>query len=368
MLGLFRGKRVGRADRRRGPGARRGHRPVLEGLEARIALATDTWTGAVSGSWMTAGNWVGGVAPVPGDDLSFPAAAANLINTNDFPSGTTFNSITILGPGYSLAGNALNLTAGITANYTGTSSDAIDTALTSVVAPVSVSSNTVLDLTGVLSGSAGLNVTGGGTLDLTGVNNYTGPTTVGSGTRLLVDGTTAGVQNNGGLLAGNGTVGGVSSVGGTILAGHPVSSTSTQPTPGQLTANGSVTLDSGSTFGAVLNGTAPGNGVTGYSQLIVSSGLVSLGGATLDRRPRDELHPGGRRPVDDHPEQHRRGGQRRLRQPARRRPVTASSSLFRISYQGPNGSGNNVVLTQSRRRRPPRSCRSAARAPASQSP
>ena len=68
------------------------------------------------------------------------------------------------------------------------------------------------------------------------------------------------MQNNGGLLAGNGSVGGVSSVGGTILAGHPVSSTSTQPTPGQLTANGSVTLDSGSTFGAVLDGTSPGNG------------------------------------------------------------------------------------------------------------
>ena len=321
MLGLFRGERAGRVGRadRRGPAVRRDHRPVLEGLEARIALATDTWTGAVGGSWMTAGNWAAGVAPVAGDDLVFPAAASNLVNANDFPNGTTFNSITIDGVGYSLAGNALNLTTGITANYSGTSTDAIDTTLTSVVAPVAVSANTVLDLSGVLSGSAGVNVTGGGTLDLREMNTYTGPTTVGSGTRLLVDGTTAGVQNNGGLLAGNGSVGGVSSVGGTILAGHPVSSTSTQPTPGQLTANGSVTLDSGSTFGAVLNGTAPGNGVTGYSQVIVSSGLVSLGGATLTAVLGTSYAPAPGDQLTIIQNNTGAGGQRRLRRPARRR-------------------------------------------------
>jgi hypothetical protein len=329
-----------------GSAVRRDHRPELEGLEVRIAPATDVWTGAVSGSWTTAGNWTGGVAPVAGDDLDFPAGAANLLNTNDFPSGTRFNSITIAGAGYTLSGNAMNLTTGITASYTtGTSTDSINTTLTAIVAPISVASGGILDISGVLSGSAGLNVTGAGTLDLLGVNTYTGATSVGSGTRLVVDGTIAGVQVNGGLLAGNGTVGAVSSVGGVVLPGHPATTTSPLAAPGQLTDLGGITLDSGSTFGAVLNGTAPGNGVTGYSQLIVSSGLVGLGGATLNVALGANYIP----TVGDQltiilnntgkavtgaftglPE----GG-----------AVTAGNSLFRISYVGPTGTGQDVVLS-----------------------
>ena len=56
--------------------------------------------------------------------------------------------------------------------------------------------------------------------------------------------------------------------------------------PGVLTSKGSVTLDSGSTFVAILDGTTPGNGTTGYNQLIASGtqtgSMVALGGATLD--------------------------------------------------------------------------------------
>src|SRR5262249_49361230 len=141
-----------------------------------------------------------------------------------FPAGTSFGSITIQNSGYDLTGSSLTLTAGISATYTtGTSAYEIPTSLTAVVAPITVSTGGTLDISdkGPLSGSAGVAVSGGGPLALGAVNTYRGPTTIGPGTRLIVDGTVAGVQNTAGLLAGNGSVGGVTSVGGTILPGHP---------------------------------------------------------------------------------------------------------------------------------------------------
>ena len=67
-------------------------------------------------------------------------------NNNNFPGGTTFNSITIEGSGYDLSGNALDLTAGITANYaSGTSTDGIDTTLMAAATPISVTTGATLD-------------------------------------------------------------------------------------------------------------------------------------------------------------------------------------------------------------------------------
>lgn len=354
MLGLFWVKRSDQgSDRdrirragRRGQAVRRGHRPALEGLEERIVLATDTWTGSVSSSWMTAGNWSPAVTPSPGDTLVFPASSSNPNPTNDFPSGTSFASITIQGAGYNLTGNPLALTSGISASYsTGTSTDAIPTTLSTIVAPISVSAGGTLDISGALSGAAGVNVAGGGILDLSGLNTYSGPTTIGSGTILVVDGTVAGVQNNGGLLAGNGSVGGVSSVGGTLLPGHPGTSTTPQPTPGQLTAGASVAFDSGSTFASLLNGTSPGNGVTGYGQLIVSAGSISLGGAKLDVGLGTSYTPtvGDQLIIiQNNTGTAINGTFSSLPEGAE---VTAGSSLFRISYLGTNGSGDSVVLS-----------------------
>lgn len=345
MLRIIWGEWLGRGTRRRGSAARRGHRPAIEGLEQRIALATDVWTGAVSGSWSTAGNWSTGVAPLVGDNLVFPATASNLTNNNDFPGGTTFGSITIQGAGYNFSGNTLSLTTGITTSYTtGTSTDSIDTILSAVVAPITVGKGGTLDISGVLSGAAGVNVTGGGTLDLLAVNKYTGPTTLASGTTLVVDGTIAGVQNSGGLLAGNGTVGGVSSIGGTILPGQPATST-TPVGPGQLTVNGSVTLDGASTFASLLNGNTPGNGVTGYSQLVATVGVVSLNGAKLSLGLGTSYIPA----VGDQLVilQNNTGSaiNGTFSGLAEGGAISIGSSLLRISYLGTNGSGNSVVLS-----------------------
>jgi hypothetical protein len=349
MMRLFWGVETDPAGRtgRRVAAARRNHRPALESLEQRIALATLTWTGASGANWSTPGNWSTGVAPAAGDSLVFPAAAANLTNTNDLPSGTTFNSITIQAAGYTLGGNALGLTAGITTSYgSGTSTDAIPTTLNAVVAPFTIGSGGTLDFNAALSGAAGVNITGGGTLDLMQANTYTGATVLASATRLIVDGTTGGVQNSGGLLAGNGSVGAINSVGGSTLAGHPASTaTAGQALPGQFTANGSVTLDSASTFAALLDGKSPGNGTTGYSQLRAQAGTVNLNGATLATALGISYTPtvgdqltiilnNTGAPIN--------GVFANLPEGA---AVTASNSLFRISYLGTNGTGNSVVLS-----------------------
>ena len=41
------------------------------------ASAAKTWTGAVNGSWTTAGNWSPAAVPVAGDSVVLPASAAN---------------------------------------------------------------------------------------------------------------------------------------------------------------------------------------------------------------------------------------------------------------------------------------------------
>ena len=100
------------------PTFRRGRlRPRIEKLEDRSLLATVTWDGGgLDNHWTTADNWVGNVAPVAGDSLTFPAGAARLANTNDFASGTDFVSINFTGAGYSLGGNALVLSGGLADN------------------------------------------------------------------------------------------------------------------------------------------------------------------------------------------------------------------------------------------------------------
>src|SRR5262245_53683225 len=80
--------------------------------------ATDrTWSGSsgIDNNWMTPGNWQGGVAPSPGDNLIFPIriGGSNLTNYNNFPDGTIFSKITLSpGPGqdYSIGGNRVILT------------------------------------------------------------------------------------------------------------------------------------------------------------------------------------------------------------------------------------------------------------------
>ena len=83
---------------------------LLLALPALAPAATKTWDGSASGLWASGANWVGGVAPVAGDDLVFPSGALRLANTNNFAAGTSFRTITISGVNYQLHGNRVQLT------------------------------------------------------------------------------------------------------------------------------------------------------------------------------------------------------------------------------------------------------------------
>ncbi|MGD0518217.1 MAG: Calx-beta domain-containing protein, partial [Thermoguttaceae bacterium] len=70
---------------------------------------TQTWDGGGGGNnfWTTAANWVGDVAPMPGNSLVFPQLGTPGPHYvyNDFTNGTIFASITVSGSGYVFQGN-----------------------------------------------------------------------------------------------------------------------------------------------------------------------------------------------------------------------------------------------------------------------
>ncbi len=148
-------------------------RPRLEGLEVRIAPATDIWTGVAAQtlqdlSWSNASNWSNG-APQNGQDLVFPvSSSSSFIPTqaivNDL-TGMTFDSIEIDAPGYSITGDAISLTAptGINATFaSGVSTLSMNVNLAG--GNVTVANGGELDIDGAVSGGAGFALSGGGTL------------------------------------------------------------------------------------------------------------------------------------------------------------------------------------------------------------
>lgn len=123
-----------------------------------VDAATRTWTGASSANWNVAGNWTEGL-PEAGDDLVFPAGASNLVTNNDFPADTAFNTITLSGGGYTLAGNSVSITTSVTdSNTTGTN---------------------IISL--IMTGAGSVTKSGAGTLTLSGTNTFTGGVTLSAG-------------------------------------------------------------------------------------------------------------------------------------------------------------------------------------------
>jgi Bacterial Ig-like domain (group 3) len=155
-------------------------RPRLEGLEIRLTLTTNFWTGHAAlvnqdYSWSNTDNWSNGKV-ADGQDLVFPTAGAQtFIPThaiaNDL-SNMTFDSIEIDGVGYTIGGDAISLTAptGLFTTYNaGISAFNINTNL--VGGNIDIAGGGELDINGAISGNAGLNLSGGGTLGGTGQLN-----------------------------------------------------------------------------------------------------------------------------------------------------------------------------------------------------
>lgn len=151
---------------------------------------THTWTGGgTDDNWYNMpANW-GGSAPEANDSLTF-AGATRLTPYNNFAANTPFELITFnpdSGLNFSVTGNAITLTSGIT-NLSGANSFSPGIAMAGE-RTFDIAASTSLTLGGVLSGTGSLNKTGNGALTLSGNNSYSGGTTVSAGT--LVGSTTS---------------------------------------------------------------------------------------------------------------------------------------------------------------------------------
>ena len=184
------------------------------------AVAGKVWNGSstLSSNWSDATNWVGGVAPVTGDNLLFPSGAARLSNTNDFTAGMAFGSILVSGAGYTLGGDQVKLSGGVSAAGTNTLNLPLQLTATEGIAQtvsgtltlgaaINLNGNALtLDSgsgaiqvsgSGTLSGSGSLTKAGSGSLTLANADTYTGTTAVTGGTLI--------VQNAAALGSGDGT-------------------------------------------------------------------------------------------------------------------------------------------------------------------
>jgi len=281
----------------------------LDRLETRLAPAVATWDGGGGDNhWTTASNWVGDVAPHPGDDLAFPGGAAQVVNVNDFSAGTAFHSIAIsdvnFTPRYQLSGNAIALAAGLSVNA-GVGASPTDVpviglplALTAdqtfshvlagynLTGPVDLNGHALTihgvvalaRISGPITGAGSLSFLGGPGTILSGASTFAGPTTVSQTTTLDVTGTLPGPvtvltsANGFGTLAGSGTVGDVTVAGGDVFAGDKLIF---PPTPGTLkTGNLSAAAADLMSFAIDSPGVVTGLAVTGTVRV---GGRLDLG-------------------------------------------------------------------------------------------
>ena len=261
-------------------------------------MAVRTWTGAVSNLWNVAGNW--DTLPSAGDDLVFPPTpTGNKSNSNNFAADTAFNSITIQGTGYMLAGNRITLGAGGITQTTGTNTISLAIVLGADVT-VAVA-GTTLTLSGIISDGAGSAVAKTGTAQLTldGANTFTGGLWIKAGTVNGITSTSClGGSGTGAVTLGDssGTADATLQIGmGTVTMNNPLTvaagSSGTlklqNSLAGTTTYAGAIVLANNLT----ISGTAGAinfrvsGGVTGTGNLIVShsnTGGVIFQTTTLD--------------------------------------------------------------------------------------
>ncbi|MBP8294454.1 MAG: hypothetical protein KAX84_00005, partial [Burkholderiales bacterium] len=199
-------------------------RPLSTGHQISIVMpvllsTSRIWTGGgVTDLWTDPDNWLNGVAPAPGDSLNFPEVAAQKSNTNDFAPGTHFNSIALNGNGYTLDGNAITLTSGISGNAPNSAPSRIDMdidldqaqafdAVSSAIwiggalrlngYALTLNCSRSVSIFGQISGGGGITKNGTGFLLLTEDNSYSGVTQLNGGMVFLSHGNALGATGTG---------------------------------------------------------------------------------------------------------------------------------------------------------------------------
>jgi autotransporter-associated beta strand protein len=257
---------------------------------------TLVWTGlGVDANWMTAGNWGGGTAPLAGYTLVFGTGAAQKTANNNFPIGTRFFAIRFADSGYTITGNDLKLSAGISSTSTGGGTDTVALNVALLANEIfNIGGTTLIDVTGTISGTKlGIIKTGAGTLAYNSPagNTYTGLTTVSGGTLKLNAGnqivdTTIVRVNPGAAFDLNGhdeSIASLTLTGGTVNTGA-----------GTLTLSGNITSNIAIASAAIngnlnLTGVAPTlivNNGPAVNDLVIAAdistaGLTKIGLGTL---------------------------------------------------------------------------------------
>jgi hypothetical protein len=289
-------------------------------------------------NWSFSNNWAGGAVPASGSRLWFTSNQFNLgfqrppPLTNDIPVGLTVASLLFTENDYTLAGNALTVSEGITNNITeGTNYCHLGlVGVGSLVFDGMAGGTFFIDSS--FNGSGTLRKVGAGTLiyDGTTMNSFVGAVAVENGA-LQVDGSflDGSFSVSGGLLHGAGTVSGVTISGGTLKPGDGI---------GVLHIQGDLNMNASAVFQVALNGPIAGSS---YDQLQVNGG-INLTGATLNLVPGYAATPGtsylilvndGTDPI--------KGTFAALPEGT---VFAAGGHFFSISYKAGSG-GNDIVVT-----------------------
>ena len=283
------------------------------------SAATYTWAGGATGGWATAANWTPTGFPISGNTssslmLQFSSRSSAYSSTDnvtnpfslnriDFETGTGSAQTTI-----TIAAGSAPLTfvsdSGTMPSIVQNSSGGflINGAGTTGVGGIVLKDNLTLKGTGsglvnistIVSGTAGITVDGGATFALAGVNTYSGGTTVKAGTLQFGTGS-ATVLGSGALTVEGGRISSVSSTQKTlanavgVTAGATATFGSTVQT-GALTFNGAATFGNGAKVIADSNLTFAGSITTNgnltlapkQNAVMTLSSLNIAGGVTLE--------------------------------------------------------------------------------------
>lgn len=246
------------------------------------AWAQQTWTGALSSDWNTAGNWTSAV-PLATDDVTIPNGTANdpIIGAG---TNAVALSITINGDGHlSMTGAAPTLT--VTNDFTISAGGTFDASAATGAADISIGGNFSNSATGIVN----LTVDVLATITISGTitNTAGGTITTDATTNLVLDGTGAVTLPAAftplGTLTVNKTDGAIITLGGPITVGDATAADDIVITQGYINLNGTSHITLANAAGEI-NETAPykiiNNGASGayvVTQSTTSANLILSG-------------------------------------------------------------------------------------------